>query len=189
MKRLYILITFMFLISLMGYSQKIIYDKTDEQGSRIILTSDEDIYTGWTHAAALSMAVVTYGKNNAELLFYIDLTLNEGIFQFAKGRKLLLKCQNGDIIELQNTKEIGAGDYKFNVTSSGTYYYTSPNYSVTEEQIQKIIDDNIVKIRIETDTGELDRDIKKNNFSKAVANDYQFLKERLKEQKSVYDGF
>jgi len=185
MKRLYILITFTLFISLMGYSQKITYDKTDEEGSRVILTSEESIYTGWTNSAALNMGVVTYGKNNADSLLVIFLTLNEGILQFEKGRKLLLKCQNGDIIELQNTREIGAGDYKSNVTSSGT----SPQYSVTEEQIQKIIDGNIVKIRIETNTGELDRDIKKNKFSKAVANDYPFLKERLKKQKRITDGF
>lgn len=162
-------------------------DKVEEDGSRWIVTDNTNLYTGWTNAAAFNLSYSL--KVNGEESYEITLCLNEGKMQFEEGRKLLIKFKDGSMMELKNNQKIGPADYKYQTSSSGTSYFTFPHYSVTEEEIQKIIDGEAIKIRVENDIEFFDRDIKKNKFSKGLKNAYEAIKAKKETKNDVYEGF
>lgn len=162
-------------------------DKVEEDGSRWIVTDNTNLYKGWTNAAAFNLSYSL--KVNGEESYEITLCLNEGKMQFEEGRKLLIKFKDGSMMELKNNKKIGPADYKYQTSSSGTSYFTFPHYSVTEEEIQKIIDGEAIKIRVENDIEFFDRDIKKNKFSKGLKNAYEAIKAKKETKNDVYEGF
>lgn len=163
-------------------------DKTNEDGTRIVSSHAENIYTNWTNAAAIRLNYY-YIPEDDYGHFEISITFNEAKMTIDEGRKLLLKKKDGSIIELVNNTEIGVADYDYEVTKYGTNYYVRPDYMVTEAQIKEIIDGDIVKIRVETNLGYFDRDIKKNKLSKGLEKQYQAVLGAIAEEKTVYDGF
>lgn len=173
------------LVSVSLFSQ-IRIDKVEEDGSRVIISDESNIYTGWTNAAAMSLS---YMFTDGLEVYSITLCLNEGKMQFEKGRKLLLKFKDNTTMELVNRDHIGPADYEYRVTSVGTDYYTYPKYSVSVEDIQKIINGEVVKIRIENDIEFFDRDIKKNKFSKALKKAFDAISSRKTVKNDVYEGF
>lgn len=162
-------------------------DKVEEDGSRWIVTDNTNLYTGWSHAAAFNLSYSL--KVNGEETYEITLCLNEGKMQFERGRKLLIKFKDGSMMELKNNQKIGPADYEYETSSFGTSYYTFPQYSITEEEIQKIIDGVAIKIRIENDVEFFDRDIKKNKFSKGMKTAYEAIKAKKGTKNDVYEGF
>ena len=137
-------------------------DKVENDGSRIIITKNKNIYTEWTSAAAMSLAYIH--TPSGEDIYQIALCLNEGKMQFEKGRKLLVKFKDNTMMELVNCERIGPADYHVDMTQLGPDYYTYPKYIVSVEDLQKIINGEVVKIRIENDLEFFDRIIKKNKF-------------------------
>lgn len=185
MKR-YLIFILGLLFTTSAFSQ-IAIDKVEEDGSRIIITGAQNIYTRLVNAAAIRVCFIKTSEDDH--LYSIRLTLNEGKMQFDKGRKLLLKFADDSIMELENTKEIGPADYEYSVTSAGTYYFTFPEYEVTEEDIEKIIEGQVVKIRVENNIGFFDRDIKKNKFSKALKKLYDAINAKKETKNDVYQNF
>lgn len=176
-----------FLISYSSFAQ-ISVDKVEEDGSRIIVSSNINVYSGWTNAAAVCLVYITLPEQDYEQ-FELSLTLNEGKMQFDEGRKLLLKFKDGAVMELSNTKAIGPADYTFSVSGSITSYFTNPEYLISEEQIKKIISGEVVKIRVENNIEHFDREIKKNKFSKAVQQSYEAVISKRQTQNDVYTNF
>lgn len=162
-------------------------DKVEEDGSRWIVTKNSNIYTGWNNAAALNLTYIL--AVNGEETYEITLCLNEGKMQFEEGRKLLIKFKDDSMMELKNNRKIGPADYKYNVTSTGTDYYTFPQYPITEEEIKKIIAGEVIKIRVENDIEFFDRNIKKNKFSKGIKTAYEAIKAKKETKNDVYEGF
>lgn len=162
-------------------------DKVEEDGSRFIITQNSNIYTRWTNAAAFNLSYNL--KVNGEEYYEMTLCLNEGKMRFEEGRKLLIKFKDDSILELKNNKKIGPADYKYQVSSSGTSYFTFPRYLITEEEIQKIINGEVVKIRVENDIEFFDRDIKKNKFSKGMKTAFEAIQARKQTKNDVYEGF
>lgn len=182
----FLLFAVCFISSSIAFAQ-ISADKVEEDGSRWILTENSNLYTGWTNAAAFNLSYTL--KVNGEETYEITLCLNEGKMQFEEGRKLLIKFKDDSMMELKNNKKVGPTDYKYQTSRTGTSYFTFPHYSITEEEIQKIIDGEVVKIRIENDIEYFDRDIKKNKFSKAMKNAYEAIKAKKETKNDVYEGF
>lgn len=177
-----------------GLSQNVKTDKYSvEDSTRIIMSHSKNLYSEWASGASFS---VEYGKSGNTEVWSIGLCLNEGKRVIDKGRKLLLKFDDGSIIELENNTEIGPGDYEYEVSKYGTNYYVYPSYNITEEQIQKIIDGNVIKVRIEDNVGYLDREIKgkkkksvKSRMSEDIKELYDNVKAASQQGKSIYDNF
>lgn len=179
-------IMFYLLVTANLFSQ-IKIDKVEEDGSRIIISNNSNIYTGWTNAAAINLSylLTASGLEN----YQITLCLNEGKMQFEKGRKLLLKFKDNTMMELVNCERIGPADYQYQVTNIGTNYYTFPKFNVSEEELHKIINGEVVKIRIENDIEFFDRDIKKNKFSNGLKKAFDAINSRKTVKNDVYEGF
>ena len=177
-----------------GFSQNVKADKyTVEDSTRVIISHSKNLYSEWASGASFS---VEYCQTNNSELWFLSLCLNEGKRTIDKGRKMLLKFEDGSIIELENCEEIGIADYEYEVTSYGTNYYVYPSYTITEEQIQKIINGNVIKVRIEINTGYLDREIKgkkkksvKGRMSEDMKEIYDNVKAASLQKKSIYDDF
>ncbi len=195
MKRKLIFFICILLFSHFGFSQNVRVDKYSvEDSTRIVLSYWANLYTEWSTAASFSIGYAV-NKNNV-YLWMLELCLNESKLQIAKGRKLLLKLDDGSIIELENSKDIGPGDYEVKVTKYGTNYYVYPSYDITEEQIQQIINGNVSKIRIEHEVGYLDREIKgikkkspKSRFSENMEKLYSNVKAAAQQKNNIRDNF
>lgn len=162
-------------------------DKMYEDGSRAILSNPYYLYRKFSTAASCYLACII-GRNGNEQ-YFLTVTLNEGKKQIDKGRKLLFKSKDGKIIKLANSKKIGPSDYTYNVTRSGTYYYVTPSYYASTENIESLLNADIIKVRIETDFGYIDRDIKSKKFKEKLGKMYNAVLEAKKKPYNLYEGF
>lgn len=183
-------ILFLFLLALYSINSlsQVTVNKVEQDGSRIILTEEFRIYDYKLTScgfARLNCVIDSNGEEN----YFLGLTLNEGIMTFNKGRKLLLKFQDDSIMELENIEEIELTDNKLEQSLSHSFYLVYPEYPVTKEQIQNIINNEIVKIRIENNSEYFDRNIKKNKFSKGIKSAYEDIQEKKLTKKDIYEGF
>ena len=123
-------------------------------------------------------------------MYCITLTLNEGQMTIAKGRKLLLKFKDESVMELENVREIELIDNKLEHSRTTSYYLVYPQYVVTEEQLDKIMNNEVIKLRIENNVEFLDRTIKKNRFSQGIKKAYEDIQNQLKStNNSLYENF
>ena len=164
---------------------KIVIDKVEEDGSRVVFTSEETLYTTWSSGSSFGLSA-TVAKDGS-VLYFLNLTLNEGDITMEKGRKLLLKLKSGETIELQISNPIGPGDYTIHQSSLGIDHLYHPFYPISEEVIQKLLKDDVVKVRVEDDAEHYDRNVKK--FMKRFNELYKLLTETLATSNSVYDNF
>jgi hypothetical protein len=161
-------------------------DNIDTEGWRIISSVYENLYSGWTTAASASL--VTTIAPGGDTTMFLKLCLNEGKLTIDEGSALLLKLGNGNTLELKSNK-VGLADYNYYVSKFGTSYFVYPTYVITEEQIQEIIDNDVVKIRIQWTGGTIDKEIKKKKLSKMLSHTFPALKAAAVQQKSIYDDF
>ena len=162
-------------------------DKQEEDGSRIIISSAANLYTKFTTAAGFNLSTTIMPSGTQ--FWWLDITLNEGKGQIEKGRLLLIKFDDDSVMELNNDKHIGAADYTYQVTKYGTNYYLHPCYPLTVEQLNKLRTANVVKVRIEHDTGHFDREINTKKFNKGINRMYDEIQMRMSVSNNVRDGF
>ena len=110
--------------------------------------------------------------------YYLTINLPGG--QISKDRKLLIKLDNGSTMELHNTDD-AYYDYQRGIVR--------PNYSLTIDEIKRIIEGQVVKIRIETDLDKIDKNIKKNRFSKGLKEAFEAIQKQKQTKNDLYEGF
>lgn len=187
MKKIFLLLVFL-MSSTFSFAQNVSKDKTEEDGSRVILSLVQNLYSKWSTAAAFYLAYMRSANGSEE--WSLEIILNEGKDTIDKGRKMLIKTEDGEMFVLENNKEIGPADYEFEVTRHGyTIYYLRPSYLLSEEQLRKLCSSNIIKIRIETDNSSFDRDINPKKFSKAINKMYQAINSAKSVENTIYDDF
>ena len=93
--------------------------------------------------------VQTFGASPAHRWFLgFDITtLTRDEMQ--AGMKLLIKCDDGYIIECRLVSEINEEDFVSRVIMGQTFYHIYPRYELTEEAIDYIAAHKIVKMRVE----------------------------------------
>lgn len=168
----------------MNVSAQIAVNKVNDNGSHIIITDEKNLYRGAWHGVANWHIGYIITKDSLEI-YSFEMLLNEGEICIDKGRKMLFKSESGKIFTLENTKEIRPIDYEY--TRYGVFTY--PSYTVTEEDIKNLINEKIVKVRIETNTGYIDKDLKPKKFKQNLEEMYNALKEAKQKAAGVYDGF
>lgn len=194
MKKLYLLLFLvpsLFLVSCMGsgsIARGVSVDKVEGDGQRTVLSMSNNLYTEWNSAAAFRLACFVSSKRDTT--FVLMLTLNEGKMQIDEGRKLLIKFDDNSIMELSNITRIGPADYEYRVTKYGTDYYVQPAYAITEKQIHELMTKKAVKVRIEHDIDQIDRELSDlNKLGKGITAAYESIKEALGKSKNIYSDF
>lgn len=161
-------------------------DNIDTEGWRFVSSIYENLYATFSTGAAASLKATVSPANDTT--FYLQICFNEGKLTMDEGSILLLKLGDGSNIELHSNK-VGLEDIECQITKYGTHYYIYPMYEITTEQIEKIINQDVIKIRVQCTGGTFDREIKKQKLSKLYSKAYPAVIEVLSQNKSVYDNF
>ncbi len=169
-------------------SRGVSIDKIENDGSRSIVSDINNLYAEWTSAAAFRLSCLITSTHDTT--FILMVTLNEGKLTIDKGRKMLIKFEDNTIMELSNISKIGPTDYDYNVTRYGTDYYVYPDYKLTVNQINELMTKKAVKVRIEHDLGEIDRELSgQNKLGKGITAEYESIIEALNTKKNIYSNF
>lgn len=184
MKRIILLLCLPLILVSASYAKEKIKINHMKDGYRIIQTERTHHvfpYKRNLTDAAISLDVIEYGKKDYSICVYLFDDLN-----IYKGSKLLLKLDNDEIIELESNLD---SKTVRNVIFTVVQTITFTSYMVTEEQIHKIIENNVVKVRMETSYDYFDAKVYKNKFSRTIENDYILIENALQEEISIYDNF
>lgn len=133
------------------FSQKISVDKVKD-GYRVIQTERTAhvfLVKGTMNDGAVSLDYIEngmYKQYSIVLYFYQE-------YNIEKGAKLLLKLDNGEVIELSCSSDI-SHTYTGNAFAQIPISFVS--YQITPEQLKTIETNNVVKLRAETSTDYLD---------------------------------
>ena len=165
-------------------AQKIVKDIVNKDNSRIISTSYGRLYI--KTASGGNVGVALFLPKDGEPTYFIHLELAEDDLSVNEGQLMAVKLSNGEIIEVECV------DYsKERVEFLNRYvdrFYLS--YSCDKATISKIAESEVIKIRIESTDGYIDRDIKGNKMSKFISKSLQLFEELLKKgAKSRYSDF
>ncbi len=188
MKKLFVVFA-MLLFNLVTFGQSISIDKV-ENGTRYIITSKE-LCRSFSDKILFSFGMSAIVVHNDTIL-NLDLKLvSNNALVSDKGSHLLIKTFNGNVIELVST--IDTSDRIGQLNSAGGYTYQTysilPSYSITPEQIEVISKEGISKIRVETETDNIDKDFKKDKAGKVLSADYKLITSAMSSQKDFKDGF
>jgi hypothetical protein len=110
---------------------------------------------------------------------------------FQEQSMLLMKHEDGSLTELASLDEeesahTGSTWIGKNLYDNNT---ATVRYHITEEQIKKIIQLEVVKLRIETALALNDMDIETNSFSSTIRDQYLLILENLAVKKTLYSDF
>ena len=168
--------TFLLVSSICLQAQKVLIDKVNSDGRRFIATEPRGFTLGCFAGNKDTTWVLTYYLGEKR--------------EIDKGKKMLIKLSDGEIITLDNEKEIGPLDYETFFLSNSIIYVVQPCYYLSKENILSIIEKGIVKIRIETNIDVKDRTEKDcKRFNKLFAKGYNNIVEALKIKKDLYSDF
>ena len=188
-------------------AQTIDINKVEDDGSHFILTTRE--YSGFP-GIFIGLGAVKGDIGDKDTVMY-QLKIRYGTTSqkttIDEGRKLLLKLSDSTIIVLQNLSKIDVFDNKSEITrlSSGytyTTHFVFPTYPISEKDLQRIMDLEVCKIRLEYDTGDytiaedkkeykgkLKKALHTNNFSTIIRTAYQNIQKAFYEKKDIYSDF
>lgn len=171
-----LLLTFLLISSLCIQAQKVFIDKVDSEGKRFIATSPR----------GFSLACFAKGSDTTWALTYYLGEKRE----IDRGRKMLIKLTDGQIITLENDNQIGPLDYETFFYSGSLHYVVQPMYKISKKDIMSIIQKGIIKIRIETNIDVQDR-IEKDckRFTKLFTKAYKNITKSLRTKMTLYSNF
>ncbi len=181
-----VLIVLLVLFTLSANAQKIIVDKVEVDGSRFLQTKYTTIYSKMVSGGALSLCCIA---TESDTTFYLSLMLNEQKLEIDEGRKLIIKLGDGTILTLENSKKIGPLDYEIRQVFSSIEYLVYPMYYVSHDDLRLMIDNGVVKLRIETDMDNLDREIKPTKMADILATGLSNIEKALTVKKDIYSDF
>ncbi len=180
------LILFLVYSSLTVFAQTtkttIVVDK-EQNGRRIILTKREFLYSDGDHHANFGLSC-SEDKYYRSFILFIDFY--EGKLQMEKGARLLLKFDDGSVIELRNQKKIGPYDYE---VTKNVEYHVEAMYKITPQQIKEMMDKTLVKIRIEHSIGEIDREVQSKLLPLVLNCNLFDINDALEKPKDFYSDF
>jgi hypothetical protein len=180
MKRFVALIAIIFSINM--NAQRILTDENSLDNTRTIVTTEEEFYDDETVG-------MTYyiGKNNKDTLRVINITIEEW-GKMEEGRSFLLKFKDGSILELKNIKNQTAHPVAGH-WGMGPVMCLQPAFIVTEDQLNKICEGEVVKLRFEQGDDIVDKKLKKNKFSTLIRNCRKVLNEAGSQQRDLRKDF
>lgn len=157
-----------------------IYSDETMNSVRTITTNKKTFYSAATTSGLFFLKNIS--SSNVEYYLFC-LNIDEGIITISNNSLIWFKCENGDIIKLENKKEVNLSNLDIHYIGS---YGANPEYYATIEQIDSIAKGNINKIRIFTNEGFIDHKITNNKVSKQTIKFLEAIqKQKLKSSKNM----
>lgn len=178
------------------YSQKISLDRMEEDGRHQIMTESKDYNIGGAkYRICMKIYETPYEKNWCLLIGSLSY-----ISKYSA--RILLKLDDGDIIDLPvNNVNIGKvtlpsyGVTIGNITSyspSSDVDYYSSIYCLSEDDLEKIDNHRIIKIRFSDGSNYRDKEFDNNSLGNFLRKCHKNIQDRMDnplKEKSIYDGF
>lgn len=148
------------MVSSATYSQTLEENKVDEFTGNSVKRTSWEILNQTMKFNAFSR-ISRINENT-----YLDLKIMIGgkVFAIAEGDELMLKLSNDEIIKLQSIK------YEITCTGCGARGYSGSQaqglsviYSIANDQIEKLKNNSIIRVRIYTTNGYVEEDTKPKN--------------------------
>ena len=175
----FILILLLCVTCVTAFSQKIVVDKYNEDGSRVIVIK-ERLFGVFRHVGiflGFSDNITAGGLDTYAFRFLLDSHYKRTL---SKGCRLLFKFEDDSIIELENKEYVTSDSRK------GTWIV----YEIKEDDIKKIINGKVVKLRMENDVDYDDLKIRGKRFSELIKGFYDSIQEAKKKNKNdLYKDF
>ena len=178
--------------ALQAKAQNVYLDQTSDNGNRIVAVQRIWFKSEFFHVRQMQMSI---GFAAVGSVYFLDIGIHtyDEKYVFPSDGKVLIRTTKGDVLSLNIITETQMNFVETKWNSSIKEYideYTCDlNIPLSDENIQKIITDGIVKIRIEITNGkyieyELDMTKKKNSkknteITKWLSDSYIILKNRL----------
>ncbi len=145
MKKIFIIL-FVFCYPIVANAQNVEVDKVESDGTRFIRTEYSSIYKKMFSGGSIALCC-NYNSQSNDTTYYIIMKLTEqNPPQIDKGRKLLVKLNNGAIITLENATKIGPLDIE---TWKGAYnmveHRVYPMYQVSRLDLLRMINEDVEK--------------------------------------------
>ena len=151
-------------MTLQSFGQKLEENKTDE------FTKNSVKRTSWETLCSSSVANAHFRVSliNEYKTFDLKLMINK-VFSIDKDQELMLKLANGDVVKLQNLK--------YTITCNGcgaTGFVGSEaegiqvDYPLDKDQVEQLKANKVVKVRIYTNDGYVEDDVKDKNAEKII---------------------
>ncbi|MBQ3580600.1 MAG: hypothetical protein II975_06410 [Bacteroidales bacterium] len=171
-------------------SKNVTSDELNSNGDRIITTGISPIFRSLYGGGAAGLSCIVSG---VDTFFVLRLQLNYTSTPpcINQGCKLILKLSDNSLITLENIYKIGRADYEIVELFNSIEYYVFPGYKVSHNDLRRMIDIGVKKIRIETDSDLQDNSISGNKMSKALSKSLDAIENALRTSKgkSIYSDF
>lgn len=178
MKKIHILIYFLGLLIFPVSAQYITNRGSYIGGASYISTSRLQVVKTRDHYAStisISLDYIHIEGNGYAMSSGDNYMIQMNFYERNIGQTILLKCENGNVIELK-TRSIQHSPFV-------------QVYNMKPEKVEEIIKGRIVKIRILTPKGYVDREVKDNKFSDSVRRCYYLLKKTRQEELNTQNDF
>lgn len=180
-KMLLVLLTTLMTMSVTA--QKIVYDKVEDNGLRLI-SCESETFKSFSDKTILSLAMSAAVKEGS-VDYFIDVTLksSEPISAPANAR-MLIKTQNGTVLSLEGLSNQTVADNIGEVKSVGGIIVKTftilLSYKVTEDDINTLNAEGVAKIRIELDGDKpYEKSWKKDKIGSFIGKEFDILKEAV----------
>lgn len=167
----------MILFALPMYSQEIFLDKTDPDGVRSITTTRKMIIVFGKGGIAYSLT--NHVQPSGDEQYYINIGLESGHnFKIPENGLLLMRTSNGDVIECKQLLE----DYQtedpigtYSTITRTTTHHISGVYPISLGNLEKIAEQGLIKVRIDTSEGYREVNYKEKNKKRTQEYFYKSL--------------
>jgi hypothetical protein len=186
-------------------AQKIYADKQNEDGSRIVTTTNvpfalrDNIFDVFRKKDKrpdfFDLSTTCFIDQNGKKLYSLDFFVSNSRNKICmdKGSRLLLKLNNDSIIELRSNKNVNDYDNKIDIIGGKTTYSVSFSYDISNSIINILKRNKVVKMRMETDYDYFDLDSSYYNsffsFSKSFLKCINLIDKELQKSNDLYDNF
>lgn len=160
MKKFFLILMLVPLISSYSHAQKIVEDKIDEfTNTSVKRTSQEVLFRAFTEGFGYCIARINQST-------FMEVYFSMGrVFAIDEGAELMFKLSDGSVVTLFNSKYDLSNLYSMGGSS---YYYVRLTFPLRETEIKALKSTPISKLRIYTTDGYFERDVKEKAAKKFI---------------------
>ena len=172
-----------------AFGQRILYDRIENDGKRIILT-DEFICRNLTDKIVLACSLSYFEFQEDSSFNLITNISTDYPLEIKEGSRMLIKLFDDSVIELTTSLNSKSERHKVYAGVIITYIHTmDAHFSITKEQLHNIITKGVKKIRIEIFPYYYDNVFKKDKLGKQLGERLQILEQAISSPKKFDDNF
>lgn len=171
------------------FGQKIIHDRIESDGKRLI-TTDEFVCRNLTDKVVLACSLSYFEFKEYSNIHLVTNISADHPLEIKDGSRMLIKLFDDSVIELTSSLDTKTHRQKIYAGAIITYIHTMDVYFyINEEQLNNIITKGVKKIRIETYPEYYDNVFKKDKMGKQLGERLQILEQAISLPKKFDDNF